>query len=77
MLKNVLGILVVGMLLAVSARGVVLFEEDFAGTVGADLTTIGWTNEEGPDAGTISDTDIGGGDRSGRFYDTAASTYTV
>jgi len=52
--------LVVGMLMAVPASALVLFEENFDGVPNEDLSTLGWTQKSGP-AMTISDTEIDDG----------------
>ena len=61
MLKNALAVLVVGLLVAGSAYGAPLFSEDFNGTAGANITTIGWNLLTGAAGFTISDTEIATG----------------
>ena len=58
-MKNLVIMLTAVMLLAGAAGAVIVFEEDFTGAVGADITTLGWVNMNGTSWPiTISDTVI-------------------
>ena len=70
MKKQVITLLVV-MLMATSASAVIIYEEDFTGTAGADITTLGWV-KDGSGSITISDTTIDSG-QSAQYENTDGS----